>query len=43
MSYYPSYRCGKDRLPGYANGRPTILDTIIPTGTGALLSLGQYF
>ena len=43
MSYYPSYRCGKDRLPGYAYGRPTILDTIIPTGTGALLSLGQYF
>ncbi len=43
MSYYPSYKCGKDRLPGYANGRPTILDTIIPTGTGALLSLGQYF
>lgn len=43
MSYYPSYKCGKDRLPGYAYGRPTILDTIIPTGTGALLSLGQYF
>lgn len=43
MSYYPSYKCGKDRLPGYANGRPTILDTIIPTGTGALLSLVQYF
>lgn len=43
MSYYPSYKCGKDRLPGYAYGRPTMLDTIIPTGTGALLSLGQYF
>ena len=43
MNYYPSYKCGKDRLPGYAYGRPTILDTLIPTGTGALLSLGQYF
>ena len=46
MNQFAQYKNGKDAYPAYAAGkntRPTILDTTVPMGTGALLSLGQYF
>lgn len=45
MNQFAQYKNGKDCYPAYATGkntRPTIWDTAVPMGTGALLSLGQY-